>query len=484
MSSFRSTTVFALLIAVFSGYVYFSEFKGGQEEEARKESAKSVFVLNKEEIGAIEIFNRKLSRKVLLKKENGKWQVKAPKIDQADEAEMIAMISTLTTEKAENVVGNDGSTVENTKNNSDKIDWKEFGLDNPAGEITVRGGSKGTDKIDSISIGTVKSFDGKVYIRSTGKSLVRLTSSAISGLLERTADQLRDKSVLRIEFPPVKNLTFFGNGKAIYHLMYSEKEWKLDGVTTKLDSKKVNSLLSDIEDLRADGFVVDSASSADVRIHKLKKPRYRFQIEAGDKVIQLDIAGPSDGKSKVMSNLRPIIFSLPYGRINALIKKKDDFKDKKYPFIFEQDKVESIKLATEKVKLELIRSDKQWKLKSPSEGQVIDAPSVSSLLDKMRQLTVREFLGQTVATGLAQAKNRIVLAGEKGETVLELVWGKSFKSKASGGELESIYVRSSKVQEVLTVKVSALEQITGIANEQLLKKPDEKSDQKTAKEKK
>lgn len=463
MKSFRSTALFAGIVLLFASYVYYFEYVKKNRDETKAEEAKKIFQVDKEAITEIHLKNIKSDTHLVLRKNQDQWSLTEPVSDLVEGSSIGPILSTIGSEKGEVVV------------EGEEVDLKEYGLDQPEGIVTVK-----TDKESfSVKIGTVKSFDGKSYVQDDKGGAVRLVDFAFADLLGKTASQLRDKRVLRRKLDDLTSIELVKNGKKQFVLEKKEGVWRFSEDEYPVGPEAIDSYLSTLENLRATEVVAEQSDTTAKGRYSLQKPAATLILGSPSERTVLEFGDAKDNLYIAVGQ-RPQILALAKTREKDIYKEKDAFKDKKHPFAFAADQVKSIRLETEKVKLEIVKDGSggaSWKLKAPVDGKILDDVKVDQLLRQIGDLEVGEFLRAKPGAGLKPPRNRVVLSTGEGLSVLELVWGDKVKQDGAKDDKgkEMVYVKTSKTDETLGVLQS---QIDSLSHEGLLKEPRKENQEK------
>ena len=206
-------------------------------------------------------------------------------------------------------------------------------------------------------------------------------------------------------------------------------------------------------------FVADGNGKAERGRFQLLQPEAKMIVKTPQQEVILELSKLKDGKFYITTNQKPFIMEMVKERFSDFNKTGEDFRDKKHPFAFADDKVKKIELRTQGLKLNLVKAGTQWSLVSPVEGKELDQPKVESLLEKIKDLKVQHFLGKKNGNGLQPPRNRVALSTEDGLSILELMWGEKFKEQPKD-KAELFYVRTSKVDETFGVLESSINSLS------------------------
>jgi hypothetical protein len=232
-----------VLLAVAAALVLFIVFfeRKLPTTDERREASQKVFSLQDADITALELADGAL--RWALRKEDGKWRLKAPLEYPAEETAVSGMVSAVVTLRKERTL-------------TPGADLKGFGLEPAAatlkmetagGPVTLALGAEvpGTDQV------AVRWLErGEAYF--VGKNL--LTS------LRRPVDELRDKAVFTVDASSVTRMEVVYSATGRRTALWKEEGgWMLDTpFTDRADPEGVDKLLFNFTGLRAKAFVDDA----------------------------------------------------------------------------------------------------------------------------------------------------------------------------------------------------------------------------------
>jgi len=421
----RGLLAAVIVLAALGGALYWSNRK--QKADAAKpatDTTTKILSIPEDQIKEIKLKKTGADATVLRKGDDGKWQIAEPKPLRADQDTAKSLVSSLSTLNADKVVEDKAA------------DLSPYGLNSPTLDVTV---IKKDGKSQDFFVGDDEPTGGGAYAKLAGDAHVYTIASYVKTGIDKTPNDLRDKRLLTFDQDKLTRVDLqSAKGEAIEFGKNNQNDWQIlkpkplraDGsqveeLIRKLKDAKMEATISD-EDAKkaATGFasgtkvavagVTDASGTEQLEVHKDKDKNYYAKSSA------------VDGIYKVTSDLG-----------DGLDKKVDDFRNKKL-FDFgwtDPNKVEVGKAAFEK-------SGDKWM----SGAKQMDAPSVQSVVDKLRDLTSTKFLD----TGGGAPVLDITVSSNSGKRVEKVSINKQGDAYFAKRENEpSIYQLDSKAVEDL-----------------------------------
>jgi len=414
-----------IVLAVLGGALYWSNRK--QKADAAKPAADAttkILSIPEDQIKEVKLKKTGADLTVLDKGDDGKWQLSAPKPQRADQDTAKTLVSTLSTLNADKVI-EDKAT-----------DLSAYGLNTPTLDVTVL---KKDGKSQDFLIGDEAPTGGGTYAKLANDPHVYTIAGYVKTSIDKTPNDLRDKRLLtfdqdkltRVDLQPSKGETIeFGKNNQNDWQILKPKPMRADGsqveeLIRKLKDAKMDATISD-EDAKkaAAGFasgirvagvtVADASGTQQLEVRKDKDKNYYAK------------SGAVDGIYKVTADLG-----------DGLDKKVDDFRNKK---LFDFGWTDPNKIEIGKATFE--KTGDKWM----SSGKQMDAPSVQSVVDKLRDLTSTKFLdtgGGTPVLDITVSSNN----GKRVEKVSITKQGDTYFAKRENES--SIYQLDSKAVEDL-----------------------------------
>ncbi len=344
---------------------------------------------------------KKTGPTLTVKRENNKWAIVSPEPLPTDQDAVNAIASSLNPVTADNVV-EDNAT-----------DLSKYGLNTPSLTVTVR---EKNGKSDVIAFGDDIPAGSLVYARAGTSSKVYAVSSSTKTSLDKSANDLRDKRLLtfdsnqltRIELASGKTDIEFGKNNQndwqivkpkpyradnfqVEELLRKLSEAKMDLSGNVDDSKKVEAAYASAQPVGV-AKATDSAGTQTLTVRKEKDDYY--------------------AKSSVV----PGVYKVSADLGKEIEKPLEDFRNKKiFDFGFsDPTKIEVQQGTSDKT---YARSGSDWKLN----GQTMDAGSIQSVIDKLRDLSATKF----VESGFTSPAATVTVTSSDGKRVEKAEFAKT-----------------------------------------------------------
>lgn len=449
MRTFRTTWVFALVVAGVIGYSVY-EYQRSQKETEQKAKAELLFNFAAADIKELTL--QRSGERIQLQNQSGSWQILSPIVDLGDAQAISNFLEDLCDEKAKDVTSQVAET---------PIVWKDYGLE-PATlqwEVTLQSGEK---KIVVVSQNSA--FDGSFYIRYNDRLYLGETSWA--ALNAKEIGQLRDKKLM--DYKGVASTLEINNGwgqpQLRLKITKNAEGWAAEKSKSVLDELRIQNWLSDLKEMQASEFVAES-SAKDLKPYGLNKPIFKAVLEfekSGDTptpALTLEIGkGKGPDEYFARSSLRRFI-----AKVNAPMAEKTDvilanFVDGRRQFNFDVEKVVKSVVNDGVRTLEVIKDSGQWKLVKEDSENELDGSQLEQLMQKLKSLEAREVMSPLEVKASFAMNKSIKLLDSAGQTVFDLVWGsQEFKPPRGKYKSESLtFARVSSTPDMLAMAVSDL----------------------------
>lgn len=366
----RGLLAAVIVLAALGGALYWSNRK--QKAEAAKlatDTTTKILSIPEDQIKEVTLKKTGAETTVLRKGDDGKWQLAAPKPLRADQDTAKSLVSSLSTLNADKVLEDKAA------------DLSPYGLNAPTLDVTVL---KKDGKSQDFLVGDDVPAGGGTYAKLAGDPHVYTIASYVKTGIDKTPNDLRDKRLLtfdqdkltRVDLQPVKGEAVeFGknnqndwqilkpkplraDGSQVEELIRKLKDAKMDATISAEDAKKAAAAFASGTRVAVAG-VTDASGAQTLEVRKDKDKNYYAKSSA------------VDGIYKVTADLG-----------DGLDKKVDDFRNKK---LFDFGWTDPNKIEIGKATFE--KSGDKWM----SGAKQMDAPSVQSVVDKLRELTSAKF---------------------------------------------------------------------------------------------
>ena len=244
-----TTLLLALVAAGLGAWIYLVEKPG---ETPIDESATLAG------ISADELLQIRLelpgSAPILLERQDATWRIRKPLETSADPAAVDAFVRALTTARVTRSLENTGKGEPEAA-----IDPAPFGLDKPTAVLEL-GSSKGGDKV-KILIGDATPIGANAYARRGDTGPIVLTAGGLRSAVQKTLDDLREKSLLPIGDAIITAVVLKHDGETVRIERDGEQWWIREPFPARADTPAMSALLASLRSLRAQHFL-DAADPA------------------------------------------------------------------------------------------------------------------------------------------------------------------------------------------------------------------------------
>jgi len=266
MRGLRSTILLIVALAGLGAYFYFVTSKMPEGGTDAKKQEKVFDGLDAAKIDELKMTTA-AGDATTLKKENGGWQIVQPAPLKADESEASSITSALASAEVTRVID------ENPTN------LNEYGLSNPRVEVDFKAaGDKGYRKL---LIGDKTPTGGGIYAKRNDEKRVFSIASFQENTFNKTAFDLRDKSLLKFDREKVDAIDVNAGGKPLT-IAKEGGDWKITKpVQSKADFGSVEGLIGKLQTAQMKSMVAEDPSPADLKKYGLDKPEATVNLSAG-----------------------------------------------------------------------------------------------------------------------------------------------------------------------------------------------------------
>jgi len=471
--------VLVAVVAALGLYAYFGVMKTEEREAQRKEVSEKLFAphgaADKLQDGGLppaavftSIVVKAKGDVTMLEKKGSDWWIASPLNARADKSAVDQLISQLQNARVK-------ATIEE---NPSEADLTKYGLDQPRFTVTAYaylpdGKDEGTQdparrREVNLYGGIENTFDGSSYLRRGNEKPVYAVDGSAKLALEKSTFDLRDKEVLAIDEPSVKQVDF--KSKANRYLLGRGEgnAWQLK--TPKqgpADATAVTSMLSAMRNDRAIAFATDSPEERKRTGINSPAAEVTFTPASGDP-IRIRFGKAKVGTDEKAFALREsgqesVLAEVPLAAVSALDKSPLDLRDKAV-LAFNRDDVGRISLSPGGAEPEIVvqksvadaGSNQEWRVTAPTSAPA-KKWTISSLLFSLAGLKATSIGDENPKDwgkyGISSSSRAVTLADKDGKVLARLQVGKEVKGKAN-----TLSVRGSRnaVLEIDSAKISEL----------------------------
>jgi hypothetical protein len=399
MGGLRSTVVLLIVLGGLGGYIYFVD--AGRDPAALDAKPKAFIELSADDIEEMQIRSDsgEMSR---VQRMGDTWQLLEPSAADADAGVVSTVTSNLASLEVQRVV------------DEQPTDLSQYGLDPARIDVAFRL----TDQQDfeHLLVGEQTPTGGDLFARRPDETRVFLISSFLDSIFNKTAFDLRDKAVLKLERNSADGIELIGNST---RLQFSKTgaTWRIvEPIAARADYAAVEGLITRLSSTHMQRIVAPDTS--DLRGYGLDGPVMTATVVGGGSSASLLIGDEDAGERFARDAGRPEVFAVEESLLTDLSKDVSEYRRKD---IFDARSFTATRIETgrgdETLTLERNSADGDATWRDAS-GQDVDVTVVDDLFTKLSGLRAQAFEESAGTTGEAPALSvTIRYDGDKTETV-------------------------------------------------------------------
>jgi hypothetical protein len=380
MIKLRGLLIALVLLAVLGGLTYWSNRKKTADAAKPSDTASKVLTIPDDQIREIKVQKTGAETLVLRRDDAKKWSIVAPKplpADQDAAGQVATAISSLNADK----IVEDRST-----------DFAPYGLTAPSMTVTVL---RKDGKTDVLQVGDETPTGSGNYARIVADARVFTIASFTKSSFDKTSNDLRDKRLLTFDSDKLTRVELNAKGAPVEFGKNNQNDWQiLKPRPLRADGSQVEDLVRKLKDAKMEV----PASDEDA-----KKAAAAFA--AGTKVAiaavtdasgaqSIEVRKDKDKTYYARSSVVAGIYKVASDLGDGLDKSVDDFRNKKvFDFGFSEPGKVELKTAV------YTKNGDKW----ISAGKTMDAATVQTLIDKLRDLASIKFLDKALGAPVFEA---------------------------------------------------------------------------------
>ncbi len=359
-----------VLVALAVGLYFSNKQEAAKAAKPPSDAAPKILSLPDGEITKISVKAKGGAGTVLQRTSAGKWQMISPEYP-ADQEAVNQLVTSAANITSDRVV-------------EDKMsDPKTYGFNDPSLEVDIT--SKG-GKVSDFLIGDDTPTNSGSYASLQGDPRVFTVASFVKSGLNKTFNDLRDKRLLtfdqdklsRVELTAKKQTEEFGRDKDQWQIV-KPKPLRADG-------SQVDELIRKLRDVKMDPAVPEEDAKKAMSAFASGTPVATVKFTDPSGTQQIEIRKNKDdyyAKSSVIAG----VYKVPSELGTGVDKGLDDFRQKKL-FDFGFNDPSKVEMHDAGKTYSFTKSGDDWS----SNGKRMDAISVQSFIDKVRDLAATKFI--------------------------------------------------------------------------------------------
>jgi len=423
----KGLLIAVVLLAVLGGVTWWSNKSQADKAKAPAADAPAKLLTIPDD-QFVEIKIKKVTDELLaLKRENGKWQMTAPKPMAADQDAAGSMVSTLANLNADKVIEEKAT------------DLKQYGLDIPTLDVQI---VRKDGKTDRLLIGDDTLNGSGAYAKLANNAKVVTVGSFTKTSLDKRPDDLRDKRLLTFDADKLSRVELTAKGPAVEFGKNGQNEWQIvKPRPLRADGSAVDGLVGKLKDAKMD---LSEAEAAKKFAAATKVATVTVTDAGGTQT--MEVRRDKDKNVFARSSAVEGLYKANADLADAIDKGMDDFRNKKlFDFGFSDPSRVEVKGTG------YTKAGDKW----TANGKTMDNASVQTLIDKLRDLAATKFAekggGEPVLAASVVSNN-----GKRNEKVSISKQGTQYFAQRDGEP--SIYELDSKVVEDLQKAASEVKE--------------------------
>jgi hypothetical protein len=423
----KGLLIAVVLLAVLGGVTWWSNKSQADKAKAPAADAPAKLLTIPDD-QFVEIKIKKVTDELLaLKRENGKWQMTAPKPMAADQDAAGSMVSTLGNLNADKVIEEKAT------------DLKQYGLDIPTLDVQI---VRKDGKTDRLLIGDDTLNGSGAYAKLANNAKVVTVGSFTKTSLDKRPDDLRDKRLLTFDADKLSRVELTAKGPAVEFGKNGQNEWQIvKPRPLRADGSAVDGLVSKLKDAKMD---LSEAEAAKKFAAATKVATVTVTDAGGTQT--MEVRRDKDKNVFARSSAVEGLYKANADLADAIDKGMDDFRNKKlFDFGFSDPSRVEVKGTG------YTKAGDKW----TANGKTMDNASVQTLIDKLRDLAATKFAekggGEPVLAASVVSNN-----GKRNEKVSISKQRTQYFAQRDGEP--SIYELDSKVVEDLQKAASEVKE--------------------------
>jgi hypothetical protein len=350
--------------------------KSPETTEASAEAAPKILSLKQDDITKLDL-KKKDSVEIVLAKNNGQWQITAPKPFAADQGTVSSMLSTLSSLNSDRLVEEKGNNL------------NQYGLADAPFEAVI---TEKDNKSQRLLLGDKTPSDNAVYAKLDGDPRVFTIATYEKNNIDKGVNDLRDKRLITANQDKISKVELLAKKQDI-EFGRNKDEWQIvRPKPLRADGTKVDDLVRNLTDAKMElAASDDSKKIAAAFASATAVASAKVTDESGTQELQVR-KNKDDyyAKSSVVDG----IYKVPSSLGQAMDKGLDDFRNKKL-FDFGYNDPNKVEIHDGAKSYFLTHGGEDWWNAS---GQKLDIGTAQTLIDKLRDLSASKF----VDTGFTQ----------------------------------------------------------------------------------
>ena len=372
--------IYLVVLVAVAAYLYVVEIRYKEKQDAAEKQSKRIVQLDKEKIVAIDLQSEDKG-KIELKKPGDTWVLTAPVRAKADEAALKTLLTSAAEAEAEKVIL------------EKDVKWEEYGLDKPAFSVSLFTG----DKASTLSFGAQNPAKTSYYLRASDDPRLFLVADTLKNALNKTAFDVRDKSVLGVAPGQVERIVISKDGaETELHRADGEKWTMVKPEQIRVKGHVIRQSLINLTNLTARQIIDDPQKEGDP--YGLEKPAEQILLSGKNLNETLLIgkaetkeARPGSAPNRFVRVQGQDMVYLVDGRVVQEMKTDPKQLQDRSLLTFKPLEIRRVEIELDGKKWVAAQGDdKKWSLEQPEKKRVVDAWPITGMLWDLKDLEWKE----------------------------------------------------------------------------------------------
>jgi hypothetical protein len=357
---------------------------------------------------------------------DGGWKMVAPLAAKADKTKVNDLVSAVNAARVKEFIDDTPQ------------DLAQYGLNPPRWRLTFFVGDERAEK--SLLIGGEDTAKSGVHVKRGATDSVFLVETKLLEKLPKEASDWRDRAIMAFKRDDVERFEIRDGDSTVAVACVDncgkipDDRWQLtQPLEARADAVRVRTLLRNLEELKAKGFVAEQAT--DLGPYGLDRPTAQIHawLRGASAPVSL-LLGREDADQAgryVKLEERPAVYLIDTKDAADLLKTPPELRDLKL-LVFKAKDIRKIEVSRPEATLALEGEGESWSQVKPSRAK-LEGFKVRSLLWKLEDLEFKEEWPPTAVTpdvhGLEQPSASVTLWGQDGKKLETLKLGKKLEGK-------------------------------------------------------
>jgi hypothetical protein len=372
-----------VLLVVAAGLGGFLYYDAKREPSDQKKQEKVFDGLQSDKIDRVTV-KAVAGEKTTIEKQGSAWRITQPTPVAADEAELSGIASNLASLEVQRVIDDQAS------------DMKQYGLDPARIEVSFKAG--GQER--TLLLGQKTPTGADMYARLPDKPRVFLVPSYLESTFNKTAFDLRDKTILKIDRDKVDRVDVQAADRAVTFAKQGA-DWRITApFEARADFGAIEGILGRLNTTQMKSIAApDVSDPKGLKEYGLDKPAATIRVASGSSQAGLAI-GKSAGEGVVYARdlSRPMVFTVESTLADDLKKPADDYRVKDL-FDARSFNTTRVEVTRQGQTLAFEKDKDAWKQVTPA-AKPADTAKVEALLTALTNARATGFEPKIAATGL------------------------------------------------------------------------------------